>query len=117
MGDPVGDEYPAGDPCGWCWGLGKPYGDVDTPKDVFLTWSGLPAPYIAANKTWKATQDPVHPCLWYWSDGIFQGYWNYQEFFTIAFIREFGAPGGQDAFGGVCSMECTAAPAIKCTIS
>lgn len=32
---------PAGDPCGICWGLGKPFGGGDTPESIEVTFEGI----------------------------------------------------------------------------
>ncbi|GAI03414.1 unnamed protein product, partial [marine sediment metagenome] len=40
MGEPVGPEYTVGIPCPQCWGPGKPFGDVPTPKFVSITFTG-----------------------------------------------------------------------------
>ena len=59
MGQPVGVQYPPGNDCVICWGVGKTFGVGSTPDQVFLTWAGLLPPLVGANKTFIATQDPI----------------------------------------------------------
>ncbi len=73
MGDPVGDPYVVGNPCTLCWGPGKAFGDVPTPKYVSITFSGLPPPFDIANHKWIGQQDPLNACLWDFEDAIFLG--------------------------------------------
>lgn len=66
----MGDKavpYEPGDQCGWCWGDGKPFGDVITPKYLYMTGSGFPPICDNCNDTFVLTQDPVNHCFW-WLD-------------------------------------------------
>lgn len=66
MGDKA-EEYEAGDQCVFCWGEGKPFGDILTPKRLYMTGKGFPALCAACNDTFVLTQDPDNPCFW-WLD-------------------------------------------------
>jgi len=117
MGEPVGSEYGGGDDCLQCWGLGKPFGDVDTPKYVYITWTGLVGGLAPANKTFIATQNPVEPAQWLFNDGIFSGNWFYSPGDSKAFITIILNPAVWEwIFGPICSLVCTDG-IITCVIS
>jgi len=108
MGEPVGDEYTAGDDCGICWGLGKPFGDVPIPEKVFVTWTGLIAPFIDGNKTFIATQNWLTPCMWEYDDGEFIGNWFYDAVRAAGVIQLKVDPATfHRVLGGVCALTCT----------
>jgi len=73
MGDPVGDNYTPGNPCNRCWGPGKAFGDVPTPKYVSIIFSGLTGIWAPANHKWIGQQDPLNACLWDFEDATFLG--------------------------------------------
>ena len=117
MGEPVGSFYTSGSACGICWGSGKPFGIGDTPAKVYLTWTGLVAPFLNGNKTFIATQNWLTPCMWQFDDGEFIGNWTYQPAVTSAVIQLKVDPATFIlTTGGVCTLSCVNAGVI-CTIS
>jgi len=117
MGEPVGDQTPPGDGSTVCWGPKKPFGDVPTPKIVYLTFTGLVGDYVGANKTFTATQSIWDPNVWNFNDGSFFGFWWYRSIQTIAKIGEVGDPFPTRTFlGGICTFV-TIAGVARCTIS
>lgn len=76
MGTPIPDpiEPPdsgTGNPCSICWGVGKPFGDVDTPTTVLIRVSGVnKGPNWTAangepvNGDFNCEQVPGFPCTW-----------------------------------------------------
>jgi len=117
MGEPIGDRYPPGNDCGICWGVGKTFGEGDTPEKVFLTWADLVGPWIGANKTFTATQDALDPDLWLWNDGTFQGYWTYTIHGTGAGINIIGFPEWIIPTGPLCVLFVIHPGGMNCTIS
>ncbi len=117
MGEPVGIQYTDGTGCATCWGLGRPFGDVGTPLKVFLTWEGLAPPHAAGNKTFVAIQFPLAPCFWDFSDGVVEGFWQFDPFFTIAKIREVGELLFFQIAGPACTLICDNGMGQTCTIS
>lgn len=103
MGDPVGPEYTAGIQCPDCWGFGKAFGDVPTPKYASITFSGLLPPWDVANKKFIGEQDPLIPCKWDFEDATVIG--NYVM--NIAFSRvqlemKDHSEDPEEWFGGAC---------------
>ena len=117
MGEPVGDEYSPGDDATVCWGLGKTFGDVSTPKSVYLTFTGLLGGWINANKTFIATQRVGFPFIWDFDDGNFVGFWTYT---AINCSARVSSPGGGaphfTLFGNFCALVAVNG-AASCTIS
>ncbi len=64
--DPDDNGYEAGDDCNICWGVGKPFGDIPTPKEVTATFEGV----ISCNAGWvpdgpyTLEQLDAAPCRW-----------------------------------------------------
>ena len=64
------DGYESGNACVKCWGVGKKFGDVDTPKFIYayfygiekslnwLPWMGQPG------NGWYKMEQQVNPCIW-----------------------------------------------------
>jgi len=117
MGEPVGLVYTSGIACTVCWGLGKTFGPFGTPSKVYLTWAGLTAPYVAGNKTFIGIQIPVAPCFWEFSDGVNEGFWQYDPIFSIAKIRNVGALPFFQIAGPPCTLVCDNGAGKTCTIS
>ncbi len=65
--DPESGEYEFGINCPNCWGLGKPFGDTDTPQYVKVVFSGIEAGAPLA-AIWKGTyllkQKAPAGCIW-----------------------------------------------------
>ena len=117
MGEPPGDQYPAGAACPNCYGLGKEFGDESTPESVYLTFAGMLAPFVNANKGFVATQDAGEPCKWNFESGNFEGWWLWGEFGSLAFIALVDDPLCDFWFAGnICTLVQTAG-AATCTIS
>jgi len=117
MGEPVGDQYTSGDDCTICWGLGKPFGDVPTPKKIYITWSGLLDLFAPANGPHIGIQDPLVPYLWIFTDATFSGDWTFQPTFTRGLILLNANPAIFIwVFGDVCVLSCTDGE-FTCSIS
>ncbi|GAH72725.1 unnamed protein product, partial [marine sediment metagenome] len=82
MGEEPGPEYTPGAICGNCWGPGRPFGDVPTPKYASITFSGLVGIWAPANKKFIGTQDPLAACIWRFEDAIFTGWYLYGDALT-----------------------------------
>lgn len=117
MGEPVGNQYTAGDTCEWCWGPGKIFGDVFTPKYLYLTWAGLAPPFDVGNKKFIVTQDEDLPCIWTgWDENVFV-YWLHTDFLTEAYIAMLpGEIPWFTAVGALC-VEIVAFAGASCIIS
>ncbi len=73
MGEPVGDEFVPGLVCTNCWGLGKPFGNVPTPEQIFVTFAGMTGNGAGGNKTFLGTQLSFNPCQYVFSDANYRG--------------------------------------------
>ncbi|GAI03417.1 unnamed protein product [marine sediment metagenome] len=103
MGEPVGPEYTVGIPCPQCWGPGKPFGDVPTPKFVSITFTGLVGIWAPANHKWIGQQDPLMPCLWDFEDATFVGTYYFVPGITGVYLAfKPGLFPFIDFFGGDC---------------
>lgn len=87
MGYPV-DESEAGLLCRICWGLGKPFGNVHTPKRLYMTASGFVPPVDGANGVFILTQDPVLPCYWDGPKGDYIGYFEFDAMNSLCEIKK-----------------------------
>ena len=75
---PVPDPpVPPGDPCVNCWGSGKPFGDVDTPSILTVTFSGVekglgwvPGDPEPIDGAFLVTQNIISPCRFDFDDGV-----------------------------------------------
>ena len=117
MGEPVGDEYESGDSCAQCWGPGKTFGDVSTPKKIFITWAGLSGIFAGGNKTFIGIQEPGAPCLWHYNDGVYEGFGGFDAGASGCRIKLVGATPFVLASGGWCALVLTSGPVVTCTIS
>lgn len=68
-------DVPAGTDCGNCWGVGKPFGDGDTPSTITATFSGIneaddwvPANGPGIDGEFILTQVGGQPCLFRFLD-------------------------------------------------
>jgi len=117
MGEAIGAEYPAGDDCTKCWGIGKTFGVGDTPLKVYITWTGLAGGLAGGNKTFVGVQDSVVPCQWNFDDGVYSGKYWFTGVLTRAWIElKPGAPPGIGIAGGICDIA-LAGLGATCTIS
>ena len=106
MGEPVGPEYTPGELCTTCWGPGKPFGEGPTPKYVAITFSGLTGIWAACNHKWIGQQNEAMPCVWYFEDETFTGYWEFHPYGTYTEIEAKWDPDIWIGFhGDVCSAD------------
>lgn len=97
-------QFESGASCANCWGPGKTFGDISTPKRIYVTGSGFAGACAVCNGTFIAEQDPFSPCLWTFNNGIVLGSWSVGPVFTIFYLAIVG---GADCFlqtGGLCSV-------------
>lgn len=76
-------EYVEGDLCTNCWGVGKTFGDVPTPKRIYITGSGFIGVCAPCNDTFIALQNSVNPCLWEFDTGAVSGSWLLEPLATV----------------------------------
>jgi len=117
MGEPVGDEYEVGNDCLECWGPGKTFGDVSTPKKIFITWAGLGGIWAGGNKTFIGIQDSVEPCLWHYNDGVFEGFAGFDAGASGCQLKFIGATPYVQASGGLCAKTLVGPFGAGCVIS
>ena len=89
MGYPI-DEYDDGDPCTFCWGEGKAFGDVLTPEKLYFTIAGFVGAQAECNGEWIAYQDVDKPCWFWFQEGNVFGSLEFQIANTQFQIRWMG---------------------------
>lgn len=70
-------EYVEGAVCDRCFGIGKTFGDIPTPKRVTMTGSGFIGVEAVCNGTFILTQDGGNPHRWLFDDGVAAGEWTH----------------------------------------
>lgn len=110
MGTPIPipiviDPVPPGAGCPFCWGAGKPFGDVDTPESVIVTISGVnkgpnwtPANEDPLEGMFELNQEIAEPCIFsaIIGDLIFDLFWDTDP--ATFGVQRFG---DEDPFFGV----------------
>jgi len=97
MGTPISppidpDPVPAGDLCVKCWGIGKEFGDIDTPSSVIATIFGMEkaSNWIAAygeplDGDYTLEQDIIYPCLFRFTDSPTGIHWSNESLYSTIF--------------------------------
>jgi len=91
VGTPIPPEadYSDGSPCPDCFGPGKPFGDIPTPKKIQITFEGIepancnctehnepPVPAITSPLILWVTQTDSDPCWWTYNHPVHDwGWW------------------------------------------
>jgi len=103
MGQPIGNQYIPGENCSSCFGSGKAFGDIQTPKEVFLIFGGLTWPFSRVEIAFIAIQNVDYPCFWSYADANWMAMWSFTNTTTTAQIVEAGFPPRfLDFAGGPC---------------
>lgn len=100
-------EYVEGDACGVCWGVGKAFGVVETPKRILITGSGFVGACAVCNGSFIAEQVPTFPCRYAFDDGSATGVIN---FGVVNTAFSMGISGGGPCYGkneGLCVLTST----------
>jgi len=111
MGTPIDIEgdYEEGNPCTRCWGPGKPFGDVPTPKYMVLNVSGVfpcpPNEKNPPNGSWLLTQAEGFPCAWNLTTSNYIMGFGFGVDFTECWIRDI--PSDKFWFRGLPEPVCT----------
>lgn len=72
MGYPI-EEYEEGDSCTICWGSGKTFGAIPTPKRIEMTGSGFAGVFAVCNNTFIADQTALNACRYEFYIGTVNG--------------------------------------------
>jgi len=92
MGTPIDIEgdYTEGNACTICWGPGKTFGDVPTPKFLCLNVSGIEkcpgAPVDPPNGYWVLEQRADFSCMWERTLGPYYIAWWFEAALTFCWI-------------------------------
>lgn len=101
------EEYVTGAACANCWGSGKTFGDIDTPKRITITGSGFAGACAPCNDTFIAEQDVFAPCLWKFNNGTVLGSWTAGPLATLFQLEMVGGPVCYNQTGAKCAIVST----------
>jgi hypothetical protein len=116
MGTPIPplpdpDKVPAGDQCSICWGVGKTFGNVDTPSKVIASVSGIehgpswiPSDGEPLEGKFELVQHDTKSCwFWYYQEPYGIGWYN-EVLNSEVYIFNVNGPSHFDSFETTCSL-------------
>jgi len=84
MGTIPTPDYTEGDQCSRCWGVGKEFGDNQTPERILAIVSGItkcPGQLTNIfNGNWILNQHGDNPCVFSYGDAVLDIYFQFSEF-------------------------------------